>query len=499
VLGEDPDAAVKDAGPVARPPPKGVAPNAGALLNPPPAPRLQDPKPPPVLAPKPPVLDPKPPVLALKPPVLPPNKGAAPDAGAPKPPALAPRPPVLAPKPPVRAPKPPVLAPKPPVPPNARAAPVPVAPKPPALAPKAGPEKPGAELPAVAAGVPKNSETGVAGCAGVAGCEAVPPPRMDPEGVDTAVLCAESGNFSMDEDPKPSIKSSSSSITSWSSSDAGRLAEAASEVLPAGAGLATDFVDAPPRLNPPPLPPNAGTGTALAPKPPVPPNAGAALAVLQLGATLAPKPPVPRVAIPNPPELAPNAPAPPPKPPPVDAPPVAGAKLKEAAAAAPVDVAAPPKLPKEGAGEAAEVEEAAVVADVAAPDPPVAGAKLKEAAAAAPVDVAAPPKLPKEGAGEAAEVEEAAVVAPKGAGAKPKAPLPNVAGAVPAAKPPPLLAPKGAGANPAHGKYVTPLVPPAPNVAPRAYAKSRFSALVAASARRDRLQVSRPLYHFLYH
>ena len=64
-------------------------------------------------------------------------------------------------------------------------------------------------------------------------------------------------------------------------------------------------------------------------------------------------------------------------------PPVAGAKLKEAAAAAPVDVTAPPKLPKEGAGAAAEVEEAAVVADVAAPDPPVAGAKLKEAAAAA--------------------------------------------------------------------------------------------------------------------
>jgi hypothetical protein len=107
----------------------------------------------------------------------------------------------------------------------------------------------------------------------------------------------------------------------------------------------------------------------------------------------APAPPVDavaEVAIPNPPELAPNAPAPAPapKPTPVDVPPMAGAKLKEAAAAAPVDVAAPakpgvdappkpdvdapppPKLPKEGAGEAAEVEEAAVVADVAAPDPP---------------------------------------------------------------------------------------------------------------------------------
>ena len=130
------------------------------------------------------------------------------------------------------------------------------------------------------------------------------------------------------------------------------------------------------RKSPPPP-----SGTALAPKLPVPPNAGAALAVHQLGATLAPKPPVPRVAIPNPPELAPNSPPPPPKPPPVDAPPVAGAKLKEAAAAAPVDVTAPPKRPKDGAGAAAEVEEEALVADVAAPDPPVAGAKLKEASA----------------------------------------------------------------------------------------------------------------------
>jgi hypothetical protein len=59
------------------------------------------------------------------------------------------------------------------------------------------------------------------------------------------------------------------------------------------------------------------------------------------------------------------------------------------------------------------------------------------------------------------------LVAPK-AGAlivEPKPPLPNVAGAVPAAKPPPLLAPKGAGLpNPAPGKYVTPLVPPPPRV-----------------------------------
>ena len=96
----------------------------------------------------------------------------------------------------------------------------------------------------------------------------------------------------------------------------------------------------------------------------------------------APAPPVDavaEVAIPNPPELAPNAPAPAPKPPPVDVTPVAGAKLKEAAAAAPVDVAvaAPPKpevdappKPEEGVREAAEVEEAAVLADVAPPDPP---------------------------------------------------------------------------------------------------------------------------------
>ena len=67
------------------------------------------------------------------------------------------------------------------------------------------------------------------------------------------------------------------------------MAEAASEVLPAGAGLAKDFEDAPPRLTPPKptVPPNEGAalavlplGAALAPTPPVPPNAGAALAVL---------------------------------------------------------------------------------------------------------------------------------------------------------------------------------------------------------------------------
>ena len=111
----------------------------------------------------------------------------------------------------------------------------------------------------------------------------------------------------------------------------------------------------------------------------------------------------------------------------------------------------------------------------------------------APKPGVAPPKAEVVAAG-AADAPKLLLVAPK-AGAlivEPKPPLPNVAGAVPAAKPPPLLAPKGAGANPAHGKYVTPLVPPAPNVAPRAYAKSRFSALVAASARRDRLRASRP-------
>ena len=129
---------------------------------------------------------------------------------------------------------------------------------------------------------------------------------------------------------------------------------------------------------------------------------------------------------------------------------------------------------------------------------PAPGAAPKAGAADAPKPVAA--DAPKAGAADAPK-PVVVPVAPK-AGAlvvEPKPLLLNVAGAVPAAKPPPLLAPKGAGANPAHGKYVTPLVPPAPNVAPRAYAKSRFSALVAASARRDRLQVSRPLYHFLYH
>jgi len=95
--------------------------------------------------------------------------------------ALAPKPaPVLAPKPPAGAPKPaPVLAPKPPAPPNEGVPPV-EAPKPPALTPTPPVLAPKPPAPADAAGVPKDSCEGVAGGAGVAGCDAVPPPKMDP-------------------------------------------------------------------------------------------------------------------------------------------------------------------------------------------------------------------------------------------------------------------------------------------------------------------------------